>query len=241
MPRCGLIATVLAAVLLAASAGAGPKDNKDNEDRNDKGNGHSAAFKCPPGLAKKNPPCVPPGQVGKNRDNESDNERESDSDSDNGNRPQEVFAVGAPLPDGYVIMFDPLLYPFWPHAVYARHGNYLYLIDPATGNILSFAGHVTDWTWPWSAVDFANCPPGLAKKNPPCVPPGQAKKGMIIGEGPYRKGDHLPDGYEVILTPASQSGADDGLYVRLGDSLYRIDRNTGLVLDLIGTVANLLP
>ena len=22
-----------------------------------------------------------------------------------------------------------------------------------------------------------NCPPGLAKKNPPCVPPGQAKKG----------------------------------------------------------------
>lgn len=24
----------------------------------------------------------------------------------------------------------------------------------------------------------AGCPPGLAKKNPPCVPPGQAKKGV---------------------------------------------------------------
>lgn len=26
------------------------------------------------------------------------------------------------------------------------------------------------------------CPPGLAKKNPPCVPPGQAKKGLSTGE-----------------------------------------------------------
>jgi len=27
-------------------------------------------------------------------------------------------------------------------------------------------------------LTYRNCPPGLAKKNPPCVPPGLAKKGM---------------------------------------------------------------
>ena len=26
------------------------------------------------------------------------------------------------------------------------------------------------------------CPPGLAKKNPPCVPPGQAKNGVTTGQ-----------------------------------------------------------
>jgi hypothetical protein len=29
---------------------------------------------------------------------------------------------------------------------------------------------------------FANCPPGLAKKNPPCVPPGLAKQGVTYDE-----------------------------------------------------------
>lgn len=27
-----------------------------------------------------------------------------------------------------------------------------------------------------------NCPPGLAKKNPPCVPPGQARQGVTTQE-----------------------------------------------------------
>lgn len=31
-------------------------------------------------------------------------------------------------------------------------------------------------------ADSGKCPPGLAKKNPPCVPPGQAKKGVTSGE-----------------------------------------------------------
>ena len=31
-----------------------------------------------------------------------------------------------------------------------------------------------------------NCPPGLAKKNPPCIPPGQAKK--------FGVGEYLPKG-----------------------------------------------
>jgi hypothetical protein len=31
-------------------------------------------------------------------------------------------------------------------------------------------------------ITYANCPPGLAKKNPPCVPPGLAKKGVTFEE-----------------------------------------------------------
>lgn len=31
-------------------------------------------------------------------------------------------------------------------------------------------------------ADAKGCPPGLAKKNPPCVPPGQAKKGVTADQ-----------------------------------------------------------
>jgi hypothetical protein len=31
-------------------------------------------------------------------------------------------------------------------------------------------------------ADTKGCPPGLAKKNPPCVPPGQAKKSATTDE-----------------------------------------------------------
>ena len=137
-------------------------------------------------------------------------------------------------------MFDPSTSPFWPHAAYARYGDFLYLIDPATGEILSPGGHLGDWNWPWEQVDFAHCPPGLAKKNPPCIPPGHVRNGIAAQDYPYRTGDHLPDGYRVIFTPPSQPGMDNALYARLGNSLYRVDRNTGLVLNLIGTIANLL-
>lgn len=38
-----------------------------------------------------------------------------------------------------------------------------------------------------------NCPPGLAKKNPPCIPPGKAKK--------WRTGYPLPD--DVVFFPVT--------------------------------------
>jgi hypothetical protein len=31
-------------------------------------------------------------------------------------------------------------------------------------------------------ADAKGCPPGLATKNPPCVPPGQAKKGVTTNQ-----------------------------------------------------------
>ncbi|MBM1813938.1 excinuclease ABC subunit A [Sulfitobacter pseudonitzschiae] len=77
-----------------------------------------------------------------------------------------------------------------------------------------------------------NCPPGLAKKNPPCVPPGQARK--------YNRGDVINGDYIIIRDPG-RYGLDRGqTYYRVGDYVYRVDRDTREVLDLIGAVARIL-
>lgn len=53
-----------------------------------------------------------------------------------------------------------------------------------------------------SASAFADskaCPPGLAKKNPPCVPPGQAKKGVTTEQ--WLNGDRtgeVIDGSDLV-------------------------------------------
>ncbi|WP_428645320.1 hypothetical protein [Roseibium sp.] len=77
------------------------------------------------------------------------------------------------------------------------------------------------------------CPPGLAKKNKGCLPPGQAKK-------IYRPGERLQGQYSAIPNPG-RYGLDPGQsYYRLGDYVYRVDRNTKKVLDLVGAVAAIL-
>src|SRR5690606_30111236 len=60
---------------------------------------------------------------------------------------------------------------------------------------------------------ITGCPPGLARKNPPCVPPGQARGarrsfdrpdfwGLRLGDGRYR----YDDGYLVRLGPDGRIG-----------------------------------
>jgi len=77
-----------------------------------------------------------------------------------------------------------------------------------------------------------DCPPGLAKKNPPCVPPGQARK--------YGRGDVIYRDYRIIGNPGRYGLDADETYYRVGDYVYRVDRNTREVLDLIGAVARVL-
>lgn len=78
----------------------------------------------------------------------------------------------------------------------------------------------------------SNCPPGLAKKSPACIPPGQVKSR-------YRAGDRYQDGYSWITNPG-RYGLKDGSYIRAGDYVYRVDRDTQKVLNLIGAVADIL-
>jgi hypothetical protein len=76
------------------------------------------------------------------------------------------------------------------------------------------------------------CPPGLAKKSPACVPPGQAAK--------YRIGDRIDRDYDVIRSPDRYGLDRDETYFRVGDYVYRVDRETKEVLDLIGAIGAVL-
>jgi hypothetical protein len=75
-----------------------------------------------------------------------------------------------------------------------------------------------------------HCPPGLAKKNPPCVPPGQVGKSYHVGDrydgdGSWGDDDHRR--YGLRRLPRGES------YYRVGDSFLRVNDETRLVLELI--------
>ncbi|WP_228028684.1 excinuclease ABC subunit A [Donghicola mangrovi] len=101
-------------------------------------------------------------------------------------------------------------------------------------------------TAPMAFAAGNGCPPGLAKKDPACVPPGQAKKMYNHDrddhddrhDGTYRRGDHI-DRYDR-LTDAERYGLRDGSYVVSNGYVYRINSNTGEVLAVIGALQSLL-
>ncbi len=78
-----------------------------------------------------------------------------------------------------------------------------------------------------------HCPPGLAKKAVPCVPPGQVKK-------LYRTGDYIDRDYRWVNDPYRYGLNRNWSYVRAGDYVYRVDPETRKVLNLIGAVADIL-
>ncbi|RZL05866.1 MAG: hypothetical protein EOP40_18990, partial [Rubrivivax sp.] len=74
------------------------------------------------------------------------------------------------------------------------------------------------------------CPPGLAKKNNGCLPPGQAKK--------YAIGQPLPAGVVYYAVPAPvmvQLGTPPAghKYVRVATDILLIAIGTGMVIDAI--------
>ncbi|MFY0632450.1 MAG: RcnB family protein [Vannielia sp.] len=83
------------------------------------------------------------------------------------------------------------------------------------------------------------CPPGLAKKSPACVPPGQAKKAdRARADHHIRVGSYLDGDYVVVkpwqygLEPAPRGSR----YAVYDGVLVRIDSDTAEVLDLIRAV-----
>ncbi|MGI8610971.1 MAG: hypothetical protein ACR2KH_01650 [Sphingomicrobium sp.] len=79
----------------------------------------------------------------------------------------------------------------------------------------------------------ANCPPGLAKKNPPCVPPGQAGRTFNVGQRyptnfGYYSYNNIPvgvrDDYDLD---------DDDRYVYRNGTLYVVDPRTRLIERII--------
>jgi hypothetical protein len=85
-----------------------------------------------------------------------------------------------------------------------------------------------------------HCPPGLAKKNPPCVPPGLARADRDDDWHGYRVGDRILDDYVWLRDPWRYGIADPGTYWRVGDMVFRVDGETGEVLAVLGALAALL-
>lgn len=86
-------------------------------------------------------------------------------------------------------------------------------------------------------VSAKGCPPGLAKKNPPCVPPGQARKAY---EQDYRVGERLPDGFIILRTPSRYGLDPRRTYYERDGYVVHVDRETGQILNLIGAISDLL-
>lgn len=87
------------------------------------------------------------------------------------------------------------------------------------------------------SIGYGNCPPGLAKKNNGCLPPGQAKK-------LYNVGQRLPYGYnrytpydQIPYDLRRQYGLDDDYrYIYRDDYLYQVDPTTMVVRQILNSI-----
>jgi hypothetical protein len=86
-----------------------------------------------------------------------------------------------------------------------------------------------------TALKSGRCPPGLAKKNNGCQPPGQAKK--------WAKGQRLPGDVVFFDLPSDLRARLDvpigAKLVRVGLDVLLIAAGTGMVLDAIEDLARL--
>jgi hypothetical protein len=90
----------------------------------------------------------------------------------------------------------------------------------------------------WSVETYGrgNCPPGLAKKQNGCLPPGQAKKRYAVGQ-PLAKG--IPYGPVPPELSLRIGAPPDGyLYVTLDGDLLKLAVGTLLVVDAIDGLVN---
>jgi hypothetical protein len=80
----------------------------------------------------------------------------------------------------------------------------------------------------------AACPPGLAKKTPSCLPPGQASR-------MFREGQRIPTGYDYYtdynsipeLYRSRVPYADANRYIYRDNSVYVVDPRTRMVTQVI--------
>ena len=86
-----------------------------------------------------------------------------------------------------------------------------------------------------------NCPPGLAKKNNGCLPPGKAKKQLAVGSRYMSDYDYRPYSYDSLPSDVRDRYFDDrpadyydnyNYYYDQG-SIYRVDPTTQIVQQII--------
>lgn len=82
---------------------------------------------------------------------------------------------------------------------------------------------------------YRNCPPGLAKKNNGCQPPGQAKKR-------WARGQRVPSGYNgytsynnIPREYRDRYNLDrDDRYIYENGTVYQVDRRTSVIQQILG-------
>ena len=85
------------------------------------------------------------------------------------------------------------------------------------------------------SINPATCPPGLANRNPPCVPPGQARR-------LFREGQRIPSGYRYFvdydaIPEAYRVRVPEGYrYIYRDDTVYVVDPATSLVRTIIDLI-----
>ncbi len=81
------------------------------------------------------------------------------------------------------------------------------------------------------------CPPGLAKKNNGCLPPGQAKKLYNIGQRWPGNYGYRWDYGQIPYDLRNQYGFDPGYNYYYGDGyLYRVDPATMLISQVVSAI-----
>jgi hypothetical protein len=90
--------------------------------------------------------------------------------------------------------------------------------------------------WYVETYGRGNCPPGLAKKNNGCLPPGQAKKRYVVGQ-PLAPGlSYKPIPSELAVRIGKPPPGY--LYVTLDGDLLKLAVGTLLVVDAIDGLLN---
>lgn len=93
--------------------------------------------------------------------------------------------------------------------------------------------------WGRNGYGIGGCPPGLAKKNPRCMPPGQYKKLFEVGQ-------RVPSGYRGLLgynalphdlrTHYGPAIDPSSRYIYDNNYLYRVDPTTMVVSEILRAV-----
>ena len=87
-----------------------------------------------------------------------------------------------------------------------------------------------------SEYDAGRCPPGLAKKNNGCLPPGQVNRAWAVGQPlpPHIAYEPMPPALRMQLTPPPPGYE----YVRVADDIVLMSTEKRVIAGLLGNLGN---
>jgi Ni/Co efflux regulator RcnB len=112
------------------------------------------------------------------------------------------------------------------------------VIQTPTRVVVTDRDRTTVYTYYRTEFTSGNCPPGLAKKNNGCLPPGQAKKLWGVGQPLPPTVVYYPLPQPLMLQLAPPPPGYD--YVRIDDDIVLMRRDTRLVSEIITNLSQLL-